>query len=86
MAAFLKGKKMTHQNRNWQRRWTVDFEQQTATHEEGWVVKFEKVSDGIFDGKLIRQPENITLEQIKNAPRIAREAGEAWTRARKSLS
>ena len=86
MAAFLRGKKMTHQNRNWQRRWTVDFEQQTATHEEGWVVKFEKVSDGIFDGKLISQPENITLEQIKNAPRIAREAGEAWTRARKSLS
>lgn len=77
---------MTHPNRNWHRRWTVDFEQQTATHEEGWVVKFEKVSDGIFDGKLINQPENITLEQIKNAPRIAREAGEAWTRARKSLS
>ena len=77
---------MAHPNRNWHRRWTVDFEQQTATHEDGWVFKFQKVSDGVFDSKLICQPENITLEQIKNAPRIAREAGEAWTRARKLLS
>ncbi|WP_308031150.1 hypothetical protein [Neisseria cinerea] len=74
---------MTHPNRNWQRRWSIDFEQQTATHKEGWVFEFKKVSDGVFDGKLIRQPENLTLEQIKNAPRIAREADEAWERARK---
>ena len=75
---------MPHQNRNWQRHWTVDFETQTATHEDGWAFKFSKVSDGVFDGRLISQPKNITLEQIKNAPQIAWEAGEAWKRARKN--
>lgn len=75
---------MSHQNRNWQRRWSVDFETQTATHEDGWVFEFTKVSDGVFDGRLIAQPENLTPEQIKNAPRIAREAGEAWERSRKN--
>ena len=75
---------MPHQNRNWQRRWSVDLETQTATHEDGWVFRFSKVSDGVFDGRLISQPKNITVEQIKNAPQIAREAGEAWKRARKN--
>ncbi len=75
---------MPHQNRNWQRRWTVDFETQTATHEAGWVFKFSKVSDGVFDGRMIKQPEHLTPEQIRNAPRIAQEAGEAWKRARKN--
>ena len=77
---------MTHPNRNWQRRWSVDFETQTATHEDGWVFEFSKIADGVFDGHLIAQTENLTIEQIKNAPRIAREAGEAWERARKARS
>ena len=75
---------MPHKNRNWQRRWKVDFETQTAAHEDGWIFKFTKVSDGVFDGHLIAQPESLTLEQIKNAPRIAKEAGEAWERARRN--
>ena len=75
---------MSHQNRNWQRRWTVDFETQTAAHEDGWVFEFSKVADGVFDGRLIAQPERLSLEQIKNAPRIAKEAGEAWERARRN--
>lgn len=75
---------MPHQNRNWQRRWTVDFETQTATHKDGWVFQFSKVSDGVFDGSLISQPKNITIEQFKNAPKIAKEAGEVWMRARKN--
>lgn len=75
---------MPHQIRNWQRRWSVDFETQTVTHEDGWVFRFSKVSDGVFDGRLISQPKNITVEQIKNAPQIAREAGKAWKRARKN--
>ncbi|KLT73237.1 hypothetical protein PL75_03115 [Neisseria arctica] len=78
---------MAHQNRNWQRRWTVDFEQQTATHEDGWVFKFvkgEESGEVFFDGKLIKQPKNLTPEQILNASRIAQEAGEAWQRARKA--
>ena len=76
---------MTHDNRNWQRRWTVDFESQTATHVDGWVFKFERgEEDGqvFFDGRLIAQPQNLTPEKIKNAARIAREAGEVWNRAR----
>lgn len=84
MAAFLKGKIMAHPNRNWQRKWSVDFETQTARHEDGWVFEFSKVADGVFDGRLIAQPERLTLEQIKNAPRIAKEAGEAWERARRN--
>lgn len=84
MAAFFERKDMTHQNRNWQRRWKVDFETQTVSHEDGWVFKFSKIEDGVFDGRLIAQPKNLTPEQIKNAPRIAREAGEAWERARKA--
>jgi len=51
---------MTHDNRNWQRRWAVDFESQTATHVDGWVFKFERgQEDGqvFFDGRLIAQPE-----------------------------
>lgn len=75
---------MSHPNRNWQRKWSVDFETQTARHEDGWVFEFSKVADGVFDGRLIAQPENLTLEQIKNAHRIAKEAGEAWERARKN--
>ena len=75
---------MAHPNRNWQRKWSVDFETQTARHEDGWVFEFSKVADGVFDGRLIAQPEKITLEQIKNAPRIAKEAGEAWERARRN--
>ena len=76
---------MAHNNRNWQRRWSVDFEAQTATHQDGWVFKFTKIEeDGqtVFDGKLIKQPDNLTPEQILNAQRIAQEAGEAWQRAR----
>jgi len=75
---------MTHPNRNWQRRWKVDFDAQTASHDDGWVFKFFKIKEGVFDGRLIVQPENLTSEQIKNAPRIAREAGEAWERARRN--
>ena len=78
---------MTHDNSNWQRRWTVDLESQTATHVDGWVFKFERgEEDGqvFFDGHPIAQPQNLTTEQIKNAARIAREAGEVWNKARDS--
>ena len=77
---------MAHQNRNWQRRWAVDLESQTATHQDGWVFefkKFERDGEVFFDGKLIRQPDNLTQEQILNAPRIAKEAGEIWQHERK---
>ena len=58
---------MTHPNGNWQRRWSVDFETQTASHEDGWIFEFSKVADGLFDGRLIVQPENLTIEQIYHA-------------------
>lgn len=75
---------MPNQNRNWQRLWIVNFEEQIVTHADGWVFKFSKVSDGVFDGRMIKHPEQLTPEQIRNAPRIAQEAGEAWKRARKN--
>lgn len=72
---------MPHKNRNWQRRWKIDFDKRTATHDDGWIFQFTPHPDGSHDGRLMKQPANITPEQIKLAPRIAREAGEAWQRA-----
>lgn len=74
---------MPHPNRNWQRRWKVDFDTQTVTHEDGWVFEFTPIDEGVFDGRLIVQPDNLTPEQIKAAPRIAKEAGEAWKESRR---
>ena len=81
---FLKGKPMLNQNPNWQRLWIVNFEEQIVTHADGWVFKFTKIADGVFDGQMIKQPEHLTPEQIINAPKIAKEAGEVWMRARKN--
>lgn len=71
---------MTHNNRNWQRRWTVDVEETTASHVDGWVFKFSLTEDG-YDAQLIKQPNLLTIEQMMGAARIAKEAGEAWKRA-----
>lgn len=61
---------MSHPNRNWHRRWSVDFETQTASHEDGWVFEFSKVADGVFDGRLIAQPEKLTLNKSKAHPEL----------------
>ena len=64
--------------------WTVDLATKTATHKDGWVFEFTQVSAGIFDGRLVKQPANLTPDRIRAAARIAQEAGEAWEQARKS--
>lgn len=64
--------------------WTVDLTAKTVAHKDGWFFEFTQVSEGIFDGRLVKQPANLTPNQIRAAARIAREAGEAWEQARKS--
>ena len=64
--------------------WTVDLTAKTATHKDGWVFEFAQVSAGVFDGRLVKQPANLSPDQIRAAARIAREAGEAWEQARES--
>lgn len=77
---------MTHKNRNWQRRWTVDLEAQTATHEDGWVFQFDTIytdtatGDAEFKGRLIEQPTE--PEKRRDMVDIFNQAWRAWHRAR----
>ncbi|QGM80680.1 hypothetical protein [Otariodibacter oris] len=72
-----------HPNRSWKGKWDVDLEKRLATHEDGWVFQFVKAEEkGVWDGKLIIRPQNMTFDQIKNAQSIATQAGKAWNLAR----
>ena len=77
---------MTHNNRNWQRRWRVDLEEQTATHEDGWIIRFEPVAaeepagDVEFVGRLIRQPADPAL--LRQSSAVINQVWRAWLRAR----
>lgn len=64
--------------------WTVNLDAATATHPDGWVFKFSPADDtpGAFDGACIGQPEKITPAHLASAARIAREAGDAYIKAR----
>lgn len=73
-----------HPNRGWRSRWSVNLENATATHRDGWAFKFSPAADqaGAFDGKCIAQPSQLTPEQMAKAHRIAREAGDIYIEAR----
>lgn len=73
-----------HPNRNWRSRWAVDLEAATATHVAGWVFRFSPAADesGAFDGVCADHPQPLTLDDIKGAARIAREAGDIYIEAR----
>jgi len=75
---------VNHPNRGWRSRWSINLETATATHRDGWVFQFSPVAGeaGAFDGKCICQPAPLTPEMIKNAARIAREAGDIYIEAR----
>lgn len=73
-----------HPNRGWRSRWSINLESATATHRDGWVFKFDPApAAGVFDGSCIGHPQPLTPEHIKNAARIAREAGDIYIEARK---
>lgn len=76
---------VNHPNRGWRARWTVDRERATATHRDGWVFRFspDATEAGAFDGVCIAQPDPITPEHMREAARIAREAGDIYIEARR---
>lgn len=72
-----------HPNRGWRSRWTVDLDTATATHRDGWRFRFSPDAGeaGAFDGQCIAQPDPLTPAHLREAARIAREAGEAYIEA-----
>ena len=75
---------VSHPNRGWRSRWSIDLEAATATHRDGWVFKFSPVDDEpkVFDGQCVGQPTPLTQEHLMQAARIAREAGDIYMEAR----
>jgi hypothetical protein len=70
-----------HPNRGWRGRWTVNVEQSTATHKDGWAFKFDIVEKGgvdTFTCHCIGKPDPLTQEQLSNSDRIAREAWDIY--------
>lgn len=76
---------VSHPNRGWRARWTVDLEAATAEHRDGWTFRFEPVegAPGVFDGECVAQPDPFKPEHMHDAARIAREAGEIFVEARR---
>ena len=77
---------VNHPNRNWRSRWTVDLEESTASHRDGWIFKFSPASDqpGVFDGTCINHPKPLTIDNMQKATRLAREAGDIYLEARQA--
>lgn len=79
---------MTGKNYNWHKRWTVNLDDCTATHDSGLIVRFSEALDspGAWDGSPTNSQE--WFEKIKNsmpprdlerhAARLMREAGDAY--------
>lgn len=74
---------VNHPNRGWRSRWMVDLESATTTHRDGWQFRFVPAADdpGAFDGECIAQPEPLTSTHVREAARIAREAGDVFLEA-----
>jgi hypothetical protein len=77
---------MTGKHYQWHKRWTVNQETCTATHESGLAFQFTQTGDGAWDGKPLNlddwQDEQLKLMPLpylaKHAQRLAKEAGEAY--------
>lgn len=72
-------------NEGWKNRWRVDLEKHTATHEDGWIFVFREVEKGVWDGRAISYPNNISVEDLNIVASIAKQAGEVWNDERKNL-
>lgn len=85
---------MTGKHYNFHRRWVVDLTASTATHESGLMVTFTRHTDGGggWDGTVSDANGNATFVILRakhgadNAasmlPRLMREAGEVFSRAK----
>lgn len=82
---------MASKHYGWQKRWAVDLDARTATHDTGLVFNFTREADG-WSGeadKAVLQ-QWIALQQVKmplpdvarHGQRLAREAGDIWQAAR----
>lgn len=75
-----------HPNRNWRKKWNVDIEQCLAVHQDGWMFQFSEVEKGVWDGRAIAFPKNMTVfEQMAVVGDITNQAGRAWTEAREKM-
>ena len=74
-----------HPNRNWRKRWTVDLEASTATHEIGLVVQFHPVpgEPGAHDGEVIAGLDAVQGLSAQQAARLMCEAGDIYAEARR---
>lgn len=80
---------MTGKHYQWHKRWTVDLQAASATHESGLVVVFAPHPEGGWDGRALNPNEVFeTLTKTHGAgnaqqmlTRLAREAGDVWQRA-----
>jgi hypothetical protein len=77
---------MTGKHYKWQKRWVVDADTCTATHDSGFLVVFKKAADGGWDGEpiildrwqdLMSQKMN-PFDLMKHTSRLLREAGEVY--------
>ena len=57
--------------------WTIDLSTCEARHMSGLVVRFARASRGIWDGEMVSGP----MPPIEDAPRLMREAGDAYLAA-----
>jgi hypothetical protein len=75
-----------HPNRNWRRRWTVDLEAGTATHNTGLVVRFTPVpgEPGAYDGEVIAGLDAVHGLSPQQAARMMREAGDIYAESTKT--
>jgi len=61
--------------------WTIDLSTCEARHTSGLVLRFELRSDGGWDGEVVAGVESI---DPADAPRLMREAGDAYREALKN--
>jgi len=70
----MKGKRMGHGSRNWQRKWAVDLAARSATHTSGAVVDFAFIGQippgGTLDDLDIAAPPKIGCVSIEDDGRV----------------
>lgn len=66
-----------HPNRNWRRRWTVDLETRTATHQTGFAVVFRRDAKGWIHERVI----NEAVVHRLDVARMIEQATDLFTKA-----
>ena len=63
--------------------WRVDLKKRTTTSDAGVVVKFVRATETEWAGRVISGLENMK-PSATDVARLMREAGDAWSRARRA--